>query len=540
MAAKFTMSIYTGGGTPTVMTTADDGTTTLTATRSDGGNLAGVSSGFLDPSVMGGANTYTVTFNVPITISSVQIAEFTNNSTGNHYVLTPNVGNAFSIADNDGALAGSVTTHAPSNWIGVTSLTYSYSASNWRNGLDNLVFTVTAPPSITSSNYNASAGILAVTAPNMTAGDTIDVSKLTLTGRNDGTYTLTSPNVTASSSSAFSVTLNAADKLAVNGLLNQNGFDSINGTVYNLAAATNWNVTKSAPEDLTGNGITVSNVAGPTITSATYNSSTHVLAITGTNIVGIPGPNNDISVSLLTITGEDGATYTLTSPDVEVTNATSFAVSLNAADYGAVETILNKNGTSSTSGTTFNMAAADDWNSEITGGNTADAVNAITVSNVPIPAIISATYDAGTGVLVVAGNGFVRKAGGANDIDLSKFTLSGDSTAYTLTTSSVDIANGTGFSVTLNGADMNALLVRLNKNGTSSNGAVTYNLAAADDWALGADPALDVADLTGNGIVVSNVGVAVNMVAIPTLSLGGLLALIGLMGGLGIALRARG
>ena len=158
MAAKFTMSIYTGGGTPTVMTTADDGTTTLTATRSGGGNLAGVSSGFLDPSVMGGADTYTVTFNVPITISSIQIAEFTNNSTGNHYVLTPNVGTPFSIADNDNALVGSVTTHAPSNWIGVTSLTYSYSASGWRNGLDNLVFTVTTPPSITSANYDASTG----------------------------------------------------------------------------------------------------------------------------------------------------------------------------------------------------------------------------------------------------------------------------------------------------------------------------------------------------------------------------------------------
>jgi hypothetical protein len=145
IAAKFTMSIYTGGGTPAVMTTAD-GATTQTATRSDDGNLASVSSGFLDPSVMGGADTYTVTFNVPITVSSIQIAEFTNNYTGKHYVLTPNIGASFSTADNDGALAGSVTTHSPSNWIGVTSLTYSYSTSGWRNGLDNLVFTVTAPP----------------------------------------------------------------------------------------------------------------------------------------------------------------------------------------------------------------------------------------------------------------------------------------------------------------------------------------------------------------------------------------------------------
>ena len=154
MAAKFTMSIYTGGGTPTVMTTSDDGTTTLTATRSDGANVSGVSSGFLDPGVMAGAVNYTVAFNVPITITSVQIAEFTNNSTSNPYVMTPSVGTPWSIADNDGALAGSVTTHAPADWVGVTSLTYTYSASNWRTGIDNLVFTVSnlAP---TASSFTA-------------------------------------------------------------------------------------------------------------------------------------------------------------------------------------------------------------------------------------------------------------------------------------------------------------------------------------------------------------------------------------------------
>ena len=348
------------------------------------------------------------------------------------------------------------------------------------------------------------SGALAVTAPSMTTGDTIDVSKLTLTGRNDATYTLTSSNVTASSSSAFSVTLNAADKLAINGLLNQNGFDAINGTAYNLAAAANWNITKSAPADLTGNSITVSNVSAPTITSATYDSSTHVLTVTGTNLVGLPGANNDISVSLLTLTAEGGATYTLTSPDVEATSSSSFSVTLNATDYGVVETIVNKNGISSTSGTTYNLAAADDWNSEITGGNIADASNGVTVSNVPLPSISSATYDASTGVLVVTGSSFLSKTGGTNDIDISKFTLSGDASSYSLTSSSVEITNGSSFSVTLNSTDKNELISRLNKNGTTSNGAVTYNIAAAVNWNAGADPVLNTADLTSNTITVSN------------------------------------
>ncbi|MBB1271121.1 fibronectin type III domain-containing protein, partial [Shewanella sp. SR44-3] len=498
------MTPYTGGGTPAVMTTADDGTTTLTATRSDGANFAGVSSGFLDPGVMGGAVAYTVTFNVPITVSSLQIGEFTNNSTSNHYVMTPNVGTPWSIADNDGAIVGAIATHTPSDWVGVTSITYSYSVNNWRVGIDNLVFTVSAPPSITSANYDANTGILAVTAPSMSVGDTIDVSKLTLTGRNDGAYTLTSSNVTASSSSTFSVTLNAADKLAINGLLNQNGFDAINGSVYNLAAAVSWNATRASPADLTGNSITVSNVSAPSVTSATYDSSTHVLTATGTNFVGLLGANNDIRVSLLTITGEGGTPYTLTSPDVEVISSTAFSVTLNATDYAMVETIFNKTGSNSTSGTSYNLAAADDWNSEITGGNIADASNAVTVSNVPFPSISSATYNASSGMLVVTGSGLVSKAGALNDIDVSKLTISGDANSYALTSASVELTNGSSFSITLNSTDKDALISRLNKNGTSSTGAVTYNIAAAEDWNRGADLALDIADLTGNGITVSN------------------------------------
>ena len=36
-------------------------------------------------------------------------------------------------------------------------------------------------------------------------------------------------------------------------------------------------------------------------------------------------------------------------------------------------------------------------------------------------------------------------------------------------------------------------------------GGTTYNIAAAEDWAPGADASTDIADLTGNAITVSNV-----------------------------------
>ncbi|MCW3173515.1 Ig-like domain-containing protein [Shewanella subflava] len=371
---------------------------------------------------------------------------------------------------------------------------------------DKFVFEVAsaATPVITSGTYNASTGVLSVTAENITGGDTIDVNTLTLTGRNNGTYTLTSANVTASSATSFLVTLNDDDKLAINGLLNKNGTSSTNATTYNLAAAANWNSTVSAPEDLTGNEITVSNVAAPTITSAAYDSSTHTLTVTGTNFVSVLGANNDIDISLLTITGEGGSTHTFTSPDVEVTSQTAFSVTLNSTDYAIVETILNNDSTSSTSGTIYNLAAADDWNSDITDGNIEDVTNTITVSNVPLPVISSATYDAISGVFVISGTGFLQYAGATNDINVAKFTISGDSSSYTLTSSDVEITSGTSFSLTLNATDKSALISRLNKNGTISDGTTSYNFAAAEDWNRGAEPSAFIADLVGNPITVSN------------------------------------
>jgi len=237
------------------------------------------------------------------------------------------------------------------------------------------------PTAITNATYDADSGTLTVTAVDMTTGDTIDVSKLTVIGQGGNNYNLTSANVTASSGTSFAITLNAADKLIVNGLLNKNGTSAVDTTTFNLAASAGWDSTAGAGADLTGNGITVSNVVAPTITSATYDASTHVLTVTGTNLVGMPGANNDIDVSRLTLTGESGATYTLTSTDVDATSATSFSVTLNATDRAAVEQMFNKNGSSSAGGTTYNLAAADDWNTVITGSNIADATNVVTVIN---------------------------------------------------------------------------------------------------------------------------------------------------------------
>ncbi len=378
----------------------------------------------------------------------------------------------------------------------------------------NFVFQpATVPPTITSATYNASTNSLIVTGANMaaTAGalNDINVSKLTLTGQGGATYTLTSSNVELDSATQFTVTLNAADQINIEGLLNKNGTSSVGGTTYNIAAAANWNPAQSGNADTTGNGVTVSNVQTPTITSATYDASTGILTVTGANLVKASGAANDIDASLLTFTGEGGSTYTLTdTSDVEITSGTAFTITLSATDKAAVNQIVNKNGASSTGGTTYNLAAADDWNTVIGNANIADTSgNAITVSNVATPAITSATYDASSGALVVTGTGFLKASGAANDIVASKLTFTGEGgSTYTLTNSAnVEITSGTAFTIMLSAADKAAVNQIVSKNGVSSTDGTTYNLAAAEDWAAGADSAAVIADTTGNGITVSNV-----------------------------------
>ncbi len=378
----------------------------------------------------------------------------------------------------------------------------------------NFVFQpATITPTITSATYDASTNSLVVTGTDMTAtggsANDIDVSKLTLKGQGGATYTLTSSNVEITSATQFIVTLNAADQINIEGLLNKNGTSSVGGTTYNIAAAADWNPAQSGNADLTGNGVTVSNVQTPTITSATYDTSTGSLTVTGSNLVKASGANNDINASKLTFTGEGGSTYTLTdTSNVEITSGTAFTVTLSSTDKAAINQIVNKNGTSSTGGTTYNLAAADNWNTVIRNANIADTTgNGITVSNVAAPAITSATYNASTGALVVTGSGFLKASGATNDIVASKFMFTGEGgSTYTLTDSAdVEITSGTAFTITLSATDKAAVNQIVNKNSTSSTGGTTYNLAATEDWAAGASSAVTVADLTGNGITASSI-----------------------------------
>jgi len=513
--ASFDFETAAGNGTGTVTQTVSGVTMTVTMAAGGGeqwyagagGGIGGTSGNVLVDMVSHTSETFS--FSSAVDLTSFRLAD---QNAHNALVFTPTGGSNSVVNATTVTLGATVLL----NWTGVTSFTVTLNGGGviYDVVYDNFIFTQ-AGPTITSAAYDASTNSLVVTGTGMTAtggaANDIDVSKLTLTGQGGAIYALTSSSVEIASATQFTVALNAADQINVEGLLNKDGTSSVGGTTFNIAAAADWNPANTGNADLTGNGITVSSVQTPTITSSTYDANTGSLVVTGTNLVAASGATNDITANKLTFTGEGGATYTLTdTANVEITSATAFTLSLSATDKAAINQMLNKNGTASTSATTYNLAAADDWDTVITNGDISDATgNGITVSNVAVPAITSSTYDASTGALVVTGTGFLKLNGATNDIVANKFTFTGEGGAtYTLTdTSNVEITSGTAFTITLSTTDKDAINQIINKNGMASTGATTYNLAAAEDWTAGAAAGITDADLTGNGITVSNVAV---------------------------------
>ena len=371
-----------------------------------------------------------------------------------------------------------------------------------------------ANPAIASSTYDASTGALVVTGSGFSAinGANNDVVANTFTFTGDGgdTYTLTdTSNVDVTNSTTFTLTLSATDKFNVNGILNKNGLNAASGQAYNLAAADNWIAGGPGNVNIADSAATIntSNVTTPAVSNAAYNHGTGVLTVTGTNFVAEVGANNDVDVTKLVLTGEGGNTHTLTSSNVEITSATEFSVTLNASDKLIVNGLLNKDGTQADDGATnYNLNAQDRYLAATDSASSiADATNTVTVSNTQIPTIATATYDASSGALVVTGTSFAKKFGSSNDIDVTKLGLSGEGgNSYTLTGSSVEVTSETQFTVTLSATDQINVEGLLNKDGTASGDNTNYNLAAAEDWQAGAATSATIADLTLNGVTVSN------------------------------------
>ncbi|WP_247871514.1 autotransporter-associated beta strand repeat-containing protein, partial [Azospirillum sp. TSH7] len=365
---------------------------------------------------------------------------------------------------------------------------------------DDVTPTVTG---VTSSTADGTYGVGSTVSIQVTFSENVTVTgtpRLTLeTGTTDrtidyvsgtGTNTLTFTYTVQAGDTSSDLDYQSASALALNG-----------GTIKDAAGndATLTLPATGSGSSLGGSKALVIDTA-PAITSATYNASTNTLAVTGTNI----GNGDGIDITKLTLTGEGGNSYTLTS-DSSVTStpsSNSFTITLGSTDQAYVEGLLNKNGGSSQGATTYNLAAATGWDSTLSAA--ADSTgNGITVSNTQKPAITSVNYNASTGVLTVTGTNLVHQPGATNDIDLSKLTITGQggSGGAVSLSGAVEITSATGFSVTLTGSDKTNLNALLNKDGTSATDNTTYKIASADDW--NSTIYGDISDSTGVGITVS-------------------------------------
>ncbi|WP_339851379.1 DUF4347 domain-containing protein [uncultured Nisaea sp.] len=160
--ASFDMSNITGSGTNSVTVTADDGTTTMTITRSDSGTMTGDDDEAFNPSDLGAGDSYTITFNTAINVTSFDINESISVDTGSLYTFTANAGTAvtqddFEIDDFTPPFSTNLT---PTDWTGITSFEVGYEGGDaWRIDLDNIVFTLPFIGGTTSgSGFNTTNG----------------------------------------------------------------------------------------------------------------------------------------------------------------------------------------------------------------------------------------------------------------------------------------------------------------------------------------------------------------------------------------------
>ncbi len=120
------------------------------------------------------------------------------------------------------------------------------------------------------------------------------------------------------------------------------------------------------------------------ITAAVYDYVTGELIVTGEFWEN--KDSSDIDASLITLTGYNNETYTLTdTPDVEVDNVSQFTLMLSTTDKQAVSLLFNKDGSNAADDVLYNISAADDFITAITASDISDTIaNGITISNAPI------------------------------------------------------------------------------------------------------------------------------------------------------------
>jgi len=266
--------------------------------------------------------------------------------------------------------------------------------------------------------FGTTTGTLKIAGTNLTS--TIYPKYLTITNGSTGSYTLTTKtSATVSGGNTASITLSAADTLALQSLIfNNPGTTSAAGNNYNLTANFGWNG-PTGLESMGPCGITVNDYAAPSITVAASDSITIGKPITGIKVSSI-GTIYVVDSAVLNSTTQSAINGVTTSAAFEVLVANKQAVKSVVTNPSKSISIP----TSKTLLKSFTQASEPYDVVEITpDGSLWVAANPVTINNVTAPAL-SATVGKGTtyGAITVAATGVTPPDTLAFDFSSATFT----------------------------------------------------------------------------------------------------------------------
>ncbi len=243
--------------------------------------------------------------------------------------------------------------------------------------------------------------------------------------------------------------------------------------------------------------ITVSN--SPVLEDADYDASNGTLTINGQNL----HIEEYIDVTKLTVSnGINSYSLTNQTTNIKPSSSSRATIILEEREKAFLNWIFNNNGSRSKDDFTYNLSATENWN----GRALEDQFSPVAVFNYLPPVIESATYNTVTAELDVTASGLAASTEPVNDIDATKFTITGkNNDSYTLTEASpgVNVLSDKVFIIIVGESDKEELAGIIDIGGSISSTGHPYKLIISDRWNVPVHEDYDISDLTGKELFVN-------------------------------------
>ena len=237
---------------------------------------------------------------------------------------------------------------------------------------------------IGANNKDSSHDQLSIASTGTSSGISVSGSAVSYNGTQIGT--VTSGSATGIPGQNLTVTLNSsATDAALAALVNAIQFNDT-ATSTGGDRTINFTATDAYGKSSAALAAVVHVYTPPVITSVTYDPTTGLLTLNGTNFTV---NNADFTLSKLSITGESGVTsYTLNGNDsVSSVLPTKVVIQIDPGNQAAVDALLDKVGTTAATSGSFNLAATAGWDTSNVVTEPASLANTITVSNSGAPTL---------------------------------------------------------------------------------------------------------------------------------------------------------